>query len=374
MNLRDLLQQYPMKRLKPTVGMAVTADLWEEAHQYHRQCQAFLTLFSHGPGIVTGLEVVASNPSDTAVYILPGVAIDSSGQIIVLPQPVAYDVGREMEGLLYLLIGYGESRPKAVNGNQQEGSPVYITAEFSISAQTTLPDTPRVELARVRRSSRDTAFVNAQNPVQPGLNEIDLRFRREVGAPGEVTVAVCYLGQVAYKRHGLGATYLAQTLNHNGQYRVIVEDDVKIGPTIMSNTLVYLVGQGSFTLEPSIVNGLRNYVQRRKGTLLIECLDAEAEASFRAFLEEQELLSGAIESGHRLLSQPYLFKEIPPGYEPQGQARLLVNNGVIFSTYNYGLLWQGERRDGPATRSEIRTATEWGANILTYAAGRRLGN
>jgi hypothetical protein len=354
--------------------MAVTATVWEEAHQYHRQCHSFLTLFSHGPGILTGLEVVASDPPETAVYILPGVAIDPAGRIIVVSQPVAYDIGRDMEGLLYLLLGYGESRPRADNGDQQEGAPLYITAEFSISAQTGLPDEPRVELARIRRSSRDSVFLDAPNPVRPGADEIDLRFRREVGAPPEITMAVCYLGQVTDQKQGVGAGFLAQAVNHMGRrYRVVVENDVPIGPNILPNTVVYLVGQGGFELDSGVMKGLRNYVVRRQGTLFIEGVDAEAENSFLTFLREQELLPAAVEAGHPLLLKPHLFNEPPPGFEPQTQTRLLAGDGIIFSPFNYGLMWQGAGPEGPAGREQIRTAIEWGENILTYALERRRG-
>ncbi len=372
MKIEELLQKYPTKRIKPVDGMAVTAEVWEEAHEYHRQSQGIYALFSHGPGIITGLNVIASDPPDTSVYILPGIAVDPAGQTIVLPQPVAYDIGHEMEGLLYLLLSYGESRPKADGGRKkEEGSPLYIHAEFSISARTALPDTPWVELARVRRSSREAPFLNAKNPAQPDSNEIDLRFRREVGAPQEVNIAVSYLGQVTDKKQGLGANYLAQALNRLGQYQVSVEDDVPIGPGIVTNTLVYLVGQGSFELAAGVMNGLRNYVQRGKGTLFIESMDSAAETAFLNFLNTANMQPEALPSRHRLLTQPYLFAAPPSGFENQGTAKVLVNEGVIFSTYNYGLLWQGERRDGLPARADIRSAIEWGGNIIAYAVDRR---
>ena len=52
MNIEELLQQYPLKRIKPVDGMAVTAEVWEETQEYHRRSQGFLSLFSHGPGIL----------------------------------------------------------------------------------------------------------------------------------------------------------------------------------------------------------------------------------------------------------------------------------------------------------------------------------
>jgi hypothetical protein len=314
--------------------------------------------------------VIANDPADTSVYILSGIAVDPAGNTIVLPQPVTYDIGREMDGQLYLLLSYGESRPRADGGETQAGAPLHIYAEYSIAAVTALPDTPWVELARVKRSSREAAFSNAPNPANPDVNQIDLRFRREVGAPPEVHVGVAYLGQAGKKKHGRGAAYLAQTLNRTGSYRVLVEDNIPLGPNIAAKTMVYLVGEGSFELDQGLMNGLRNYVQRGMGTLFMESVDATAETSFMNFLKVAKLAVEPLKPGHRLLAYPNLFATPPLGFESQSNSKIMVGEGVIFDTCNYGLLWQGERHNGLPPREEIRTAMEWGGNILTYASER----
>ncbi|MEW5958930.1 MAG: DUF4159 domain-containing protein [Chloroflexota bacterium] len=368
----ELLQQFPGRRIKPFDGMAVTSEVWEEAHHYHHQQQRLHALFSHGPGIITGLEVLASDPPDTSVYILPGIAVDPSGQTIVLPQPVAYDIGQDLDGLLYILLSYGESRPRAEDENDQADAPKFVHAEFSIFARTSLPASPCVELARVMRQNRDSLFHNPVNWAQPGPNELDLRFRREIGAPPEVTVAVCYLGK-AERRNGLGAIYLAHSLNRTGQFRALVEEGVALAPGVEANTLIYLVGQDTFELSPGQMNGLNNYVQRGGGTLFIESSDAAAESVFTNMLKTMGLAVAPLSSGHRLLTDPYLFAAPPPGFETGNSAPVLVGNGVIFSARNYGRLWQGEQREGSPTREQIRAALEWGGNILAYAAHRRRG-
>ena len=164
---------------------------------------------------------------------------------------------------------------------------------------------------------------------------------------------------------------MAQALNYMGRYRISVEDDVPLGPGIVTNTLVYVVGQGDFELDQGQINGLRNYVHRGKGTLLLEGVDTAAEASFENFLQMANMQPEPLPQGYRLLTQPYFFAAPPPGFETQGTPKIMVSEGVIFSTYNYGLLWQGERRGRLASREEIRSATEWGANIITYALDRR---
>lgn len=370
MNIEELLQQYPLKRIQPEDGLAVTHEVWDQAHEYHRKSHNLHALFAHGPGIISGLEVIASDPPDTSVYILPGMAIDPAGQIILLPQPVSYDIGHEMAGQLYLLLSYSESRSQSSNGKDEAGAPLYINSEFNITAQTVLPNNPWVELARVHRSDREAYFIDAQNPAQPQPNEIDLRFRREIGAAPQVDIAVLYLGQVADNKHGLGMSYLTQALNHSGKYHASIADGVPLGPNIVTNTLVYLVGQGEFELDQGQVNGLRNYVQRGKGTLLLEAIDAEAGSSFRNFLKAANMQFDDLEFGHRLLTWPNLFAAPPPGFETQGNPNVAASEGVIFSTHNYGLLWQGERKGRLATREEIRSAMEWGENIVIYALER----
>ncbi len=370
MSIENLLKLFPEKRIHPADGLAVTAQVWEEAHAYHRQQQRFHDVAYHGWGIVTGLEVIASDPPDTSVYILPGVAVDPVGQIILLPQPVAYDIGDEMDGLIYLLLNYEQGRPRADDGQGQKDGPLYVHAEFSIAARTSLPNTPWVELARVNRRRRQDLFVDAPNPIRPGHNQIDLRFRHEIGAPAEVSLAVCYLGEKSATQYGLGASYLAQALNHSGRYRVAVHDDAPLGPGIESNTLIYLVGQERFELNSSQMNGLFNYVRRGQGTLFIESHDSDAESAFMNFLRTMDMTPEALKPEHRLLVYPHLFAGPPPGFEDKADSEVLVSDGVIFSTCKYGLLWQGQQRDGRPARETIRAAVEWGGNVLTYAKNR----
>ena len=51
--------------------MAVTAQVWEEAHEYHRQQLRFHALLSHRPGILAGLEVIASQPPGSRCTCCP---------------------------------------------------------------------------------------------------------------------------------------------------------------------------------------------------------------------------------------------------------------------------------------------------------------
>jgi hypothetical protein len=369
MRLNDLLQLFPAKRIKPVDGLAVTADIWEEAHEYHNQSQRFQTILHQGWGIMVGLQVIASDPPDSSVFILPGIAIDPAGQIIVLPQPVAYEISDEMAGQLHIVLSYEESAPRVDRGNTQDGAPRYVHSQFSITARETLPNTPYVELARVNRAQRTDPFTDAENPVLPDLNEIDLRFRREAKAPHEVSIAVCYLGDVAEKTHGLGASYLANTLNHLSQYHVMVKDDVPLAPGVEQNTLIYLVGEGKIKLSSGQINGLSNYLRRANGTLFFECVDAKAKIAFLDSLSSMDIDPDLIGEGHRLLTDPHLFAAPPLGENLEEPPEVLVDEGIILSMANYGRLWHGTASSTP-TREQLRAAMEWGHNIIAYAVNR----
>jgi len=373
--IKDLLHEFPTKRIKAADGMAVTAQVWEEAHEYHRQWQRAHDLFSHGPRIVTGLEVIASDPADSSVYILPGIANDPLGRTIVVAEPVAYDVGAA-QGLLYLLLTYEESQPTA-NADQEDG-PLYLYSQFGIQATPALPDAPFIELCRIRRQSRESALANARNQAHPGPNEIDLRFRREARdtLQESACLAVSYTGGSTDDRHSQGMDYLAQMLRRSGQ-RIHVDNRVPLAPGLEAYALLYLVGQDAFRLNRDEMNALYAFLQSG-GALFIESCrrrtssgEPPADASFFDLLASLGVQLQEVPPGHRLLIEPHLFADPPPGYETEGTPNVLIGNNVILSYRDYGCLWQGERRGRPGSREEIRAALEWGENLVSYALARR---
>ena len=394
----DFWQEYPTKRIEPVDGLAVTAAVWKEAHDYHHLQQRFHALLSHGPGIVAGLNVLASDPPDSTVYILPGMAVDPNGETIVVTEPVAYDVGTA-HGFLYLLLSYEQSRPRAGGRSSQEPEPLYVHTEFGIEVRPTLPDTPCVELARFRRQRRDSSLINAQDAEHPGLNEIDLRFRRSQNAvPGRAMpaatagLAVSHVGKAKGDKssdlpHGRGATYLARALRSGlgspGLSVAGVDLGVPLAAGLESYTLVYLVGLGAFQLSRDEMNAVYTYLQGG-GTLLFEgCRrgvagdspSGPADASFSDLLASFGISCEEAQPGDSLLVEPYLFAAPPAGFETEGTPKVVVGAAdagrVVWSMCDYGCLWQGERRGRAATREEIRTAMEWGANLVAYALARK---
>lgn len=374
-NIRDQMKEYPTRRMHPVDGVAVSAKVWEEAHSYHRLQDRFHAQFGHGPGILAGLNIIASDPPDLSVYVLPGAAIDPKGYAISLPEPLNYDLGHAAEGLLHLLISYDESQPRAAESQGQEMSPLYVQTGFTLEARPSLPDTPYVELARIWRENGQAPIRDAKDLAHPALNEIDLRFRTELvmQRPQTARIGVWYTGS-ASQRHGRGVQNLAAALSQRGNLRVWVDDGIG-SQDLQTYALVYLVGQGAFNLMRDDARALTDYA-KGGGTVFFEScrhdLPGETPASDTAFAAMVNAIGFKLEElapGHPVMSEPNFFATQPPGFEARGSLRL--GRGVVFSSFDYGCLWQGERRGGPASREEIRSAIEWGENLLRYALTRR---
>lgn len=396
----DLLNNSGRKQIKAFDGMAVTADVWNEAHDYHRNALALHTAFSHAPGVLYGLEVIAGNPPDCQVYVQPGIAIDQEGRTVVVPEQRAYDM-RTIGGSIYLFLMQAISQPRNAPSLGAEDAPRYVYSEYTLQAASQLPSTPYVELARVNRQSAITPIRTAADGDHPGVDEIDLRYRRQVGpsALPIVSIAVSYVGGMGtpgssaagngqpavaslasasgLSSHAAGITLLGRGLRASGRAQVCVDDNVQIDGRLASYTLLYLVGREAFQLPADQMRVLYEFV-RQGGSILYEsCRDAPltaepaGDASFLELMNAMGLRMEAPALNHPIFQEPHLFAAPPDGFETQAPGRFLLREGAMFSSYDYGCLWQGQRRGRLAKREEIRSALEWGENLVMYACRRR---
>lgn len=372
----EILGLFPERRIKAFDGMAVTADVWDTSHDYHRNLLELHTRFAHGPGILYGLELIAGEPPGSSVYVRPGIAIDPLGRIIVLKKPEGYDL-RHMEGNVYVILSHSESMPRAEGARGDDDAPRFVFSSYAIEAVTALPQTPYIELGRVRRSQG--AVTNADNPDLPGLNEIDQRQRVQVNQadPAPAILSVVNLAG-RDTGHATGVAFLARQINQNGMRRVVVEGEAQLTPAILTSTLIYLVGQDPFRLPQDQLSTLYEFY-RQGGTIFYEScrngLAAEppADASFGELVQALGLALQPVPESHPLMRDPWLFATPPDGYETQGGSRLMATDGVVFSSFDYGCLWRGQRRGRPAGRSEIRNAMEFGENLVALAQRRKRG-
>jgi len=375
------LHEFPTKRIKPFDGMAVTAQVWQEAHAYHDEQRHFHNLLNHGAGIVCGLEVIASDPPDSTVFVKPGVAIDLLGRQIVLADPVSFDIGHSAEGLLYLLLSYAEG--DAQEENNSEAAPAHVDAGFGIEVQTDLPDRPCVELARFRRDGRDKSIQDARDADAPAANEIDPRFRMASGNPERaiVSAGLCVVGGSAGDtRHAAGLRHVVRAFNRSGlpeaRLQVRLDQDVQLTAAVEDYLFVAIVAAGEFELTRDEMESLYGYLQSG-GTVFIETCRGDAsegelpaKESIMRLVGDLGLTLEGLADDSAMLTDPYVFGAPPAGFEDGQDGEILTGDGLIVSTYDYGCVWEGKRRGAPAGREDIRAALEWGSNIIVYAIRR----
>lgn len=376
MSAPNLLRSYPGRRVSAFDGMAVTADVWQEAHNYHLYHERLHALSTHGVGIVTGLEIIADEPAGQIVYIMPGVAIDPSGNMLVVSEPTPYDLSSYQAGTLHILISYDESRPQPINGRHSD-SPYYVYTGFNIETVLDTPDSPLVELARIHRVSVEQPITNAVDN-RPGPNQIDLRYRPSVVTwrAQRTHIGVHTLNQMSGPGHTRGLANLVAHLGNSPWHDAWIDENVTLAGDLSRYAVLCLVAKASFQLEVEQLNSLYRFVQGG-GTLFFESCRREGGAApvsdnlLRDIADSLGVRLDAVKVGHPLLSTPHLFATPPAGFETQGTSALWAGDGVIFSTADYGCLWTGERRNGAASREEIRSAFEFGENLVAYAQRRR---
>jgi len=358
---------YPKKHLLPYDGMSITADVWREAHEYPVQMQHAHQAFLHGVVILQGMDVVASDPASSVIYIMPGVAVDTAGRMIVLPEPLAYDLGDKIEGHLKLFLLHREVK---VQSQQDEGAngPAYIQDEFVIVARPDELDVPYVELARIYRKDVKSAIVDAEDPHAPQPNSIDLRFRQpvRVAQQEQVCAGVCYLGEVPEQDYHLGLVHLDSLLSSVSSHRLVVDKEMPLEENIFNYPLIFLVANPAAKLEKKQADLLQNYLQNG-GKMLVEFSSAPDETSLNTLFKPAGLKFKNLDHTHPIFSTPHLFIEPPKGsFLKDGITVWSAEDVVLGTNGGYGKVWSGQVSKKDFDRGELRNALEWGANLLDF--------
>jgi hypothetical protein len=403
MALEDILK-FKLRRVNPFQGLIIDADIWRDAHNYHREAQRLHLLTLHNTGIIEGLNVTANNPEDLSVKIHPGAAIDPEGNVIIVPQEQRYQLQTRQKGMIYLVIQFREV-PGEPYQPPDGGQPTRIIEAYRIQERDKLPSEPYLELARIDFDPAEETIKDARTPSRPAKNEIDLRQRLKMteksappeavaapvvpervtvvteAGPAKTTVFLGYaeLGEGNKNLHLDGLSNLVRTVNWQSNLDVKVIENIPLDDGILRCTLIYLAGASKFELTPDQQAALGTFL-KEGGVIFGEGCSEQGEEGrgAKAFGLAFNELAGQLDRkleivrrGHPVLNSVHLFSEIPPG---AGPGMLLEGGHMIYSGSDYGCAWQGGREGSLLPRDVVRASFEMGTNIIAYAYGSKAGS
>ena len=149
-------------------------------------------------------------PPDGSVVIYPGVAVDHDGHTIIVSEAQRFQVDTGEAGTLHLVIQYREVADEmAHTGEGEEPQALYILEAYRLDGRLQIPEEDYIELARIQISGNGAAVTDAQNTLEPQLDEIDFRHRTIAGSRplGQVGIGVVPLETMpdGAVRHASGA-------------------------------------------------------------------------------------------------------------------------------------------------------------------------
>ena len=174
------------KRVNFFRGFLATEEDFNDATQYHVENRRLHNRVFHGLGTVPGylgeLRVRARGKGELAVEVLPGLAVDGSGDQIFMADPeikainpldyklpqTVFVVAKYYEELSDF-IAYKENIEYKGHRRMNEVGKIELTVVEPEPAE-------GVELARINLAPGVKRVTDAKDPANPDVNEIDLRF------------------------------------------------------------------------------------------------------------------------------------------------------------------------------------------------------
>ncbi len=384
--------KFKFMRVNPFRGLLVDESTWADAHDYHRNQMRFHLLALHGTGIVQGLEVTAMQPPDLKLVLRPGLAIDQEGRLVLLSEQQVINVAVPATlSTIFVVLEYSERATQMQNVTEGgKPQPARVLEEFQVRAG---PEAPpgSIELARISLEPNARQIRNATDPLQAGRNEIDLSGRTMVaghsgggGGPARksLTIGVLRYGpatSIEWKRHTEGLRRLLRdTSSHTNLDGNMLEGINPLDDAAMrSCKMLYLTGRTAFRYSPEEEQAIRRFLDRG-GVLLCEpCRNGIPSGTpddfSRSCIElAQRLNRQPIQPrvGNPLFTSQYLFATPPQAVDPAGV--VVEAKGMIIATGDYGCLWEGrgQERVEPPSREVLRSAQEFGSNIIFVAAAQ----
>jgi len=182
------------KRINFFKGFVTTTKDWNDAERYHVEKRKLHNRCFHGAGVVPGyrqeLKVRARGRADMSVEVAPGYAIDGQGHDILLYETEIKAINKgdfKLPLTIYFVVKYVEEFSDfiAYKENLDFKGHRRIQEKAAIEVSITEPDVAsQVEIARVYLTEDAKKITDAKDPLDPGPNEIDLRFVPKAGVVG----------------------------------------------------------------------------------------------------------------------------------------------------------------------------------------------
>ena len=382
----------PLEQLLVKDGLMINADKWQRAHNYHQQKQNTLFQALHQPGIVVGLGIhIIPPPEDTAVQyrdqrwveIQPGIAVDLSGNLIVVPEPIPFhiasgDRATPQPMMVYLTISYVD--PKTLVRREETE---VIQETFRIDESTLPLSELEIEVCRIQIQPGSVVLQRPIEVLSPGTNQLDLRFRLSAKPRPQAISKLALIDQggrmnlgpyqenLLFLLDALEALY--PSLHSEPLLRFsLTHENVE---NLRECNLAIIPGAQLSNFENENISLIRDYLSNG-GVILVEIKDNE-----EIVLEElRELAYGLgasldplhqLPRKHPLKTKPFLFSTLPRLYGQDIQ--LLCGGGIIAVVGDLSSAWGATEAFG-LTREEVRASHELGINILSYAARRKMLN
>ena len=182
------------KRINFFKGFVTTTKDWNDAEMYHVEKHKLHNRCFHGAGMVPGykqeLKVRARGRADMSVEVAPGYAIDGQGNDIILYETEIKAINKgdfKLPLTIYFVVKYVEEFTDFISYKENLDFKGHrrIQEKAAIEISITEPDISReVEIARVYRTEDAKKITDAKEPLEPGPNEIDLRYVPRAGVVG----------------------------------------------------------------------------------------------------------------------------------------------------------------------------------------------
>lgn len=372
----------PFDRLQAADGLMINAERWSKAHNYHRQRQNIHYQCLNQPGIVCGLgvrdipapsNVEAKYRDGRWVQIQPGIAIDLHGNLIVVPAlfdfPVDLEIANSEPIMVYLTVSYVD--PEEL---RSRNSKEMVREAYRFDQRNSTPKISEIEICRILLQPKQKDITQPDDVFFPGYNNIDLRYRRQAQSRPQAIVRMAQVNHSDCEcaRNFFNLSYFLQSIEPLYPYLRGPDEPGQVNleqnKNIQEYDLLYLTGQQELSINNVEFKSLKNYLNT--GGILLVDAPADAEALIQSTHALAEKLKTPLKHDpqlrrdHPLRTRPFLFAALP--IVNQRAIKIFTGGGIILIVGDLASAW-GLDKELKMPRLAIRTAQEFGINIISYA-------